>query len=238
METILFYLSTVNRLYIALALGTALMLAVMLYCSKACRLPVGKTVFATVLLTLAGVLGTKLMVYIENGDWVGVSFYGAVLFVPILFVPVALLLRTPYGRLMDLCAVGECAMLVVMKAKCSYDGCCYGRVLKEMGDGLLLRFPSQTVEMLNGAVLLVLLVRMLKKGDRPGQIYGWFLLLYGATRFVLNSFRGDLKPLVWIIPPGHFWSLVAMAAGGIWIAVIKKVSEGKGIEHSARETIS
>ena len=42
---------------------------------------------------MLGLLGTKIMFFLENGFWYGKSFFGAVLFFPILLLPLTLLFR-------------------------------------------------------------------------------------------------------------------------------------------------
>lgn len=224
-----------RSLLTALLFGTALMLAVTLCCRRYLGFPAWKIVLATLLLLAAGYAGTKLMFHIESGGWGGISFYGAVLFVPLLFVPVAPALRVRYARLMDLTALGVAAMLIVMKFKCCYDGCCYGRVLKDMGEGLLLRFPSQMAEAVNGAALLAVLLWWVRRGRHKGRLYPWYMVLYGATRFFWNCFRGDLKPFVWILPAGHFWSLVSIAAGCVWLFVTKNGKGAKDLEQTREQ---
>lgn len=225
-----------RSLLTALLFGTALMLTVTLCCRRYLGFPVWKTVLATLLLLAAGVAGTRLMFRFESGAWGGLSFYGAVLLVPLLFVPAALLLRVPYHRLMDLAALGVAAMHIVMKGHCYISGCCYGRVLKDLGEGAAVRFPSQIVEGLNGVVLLAVLLWWVHRGKAKGRLYPWYLMLYGATRFVLNSFRGDLEPFVWGLPAGHFWSLVAIVAGSLWLWMIKTERKGaEELEHTREQ---
>ena len=56
------------------------MLIVMLYLRKFYGLSVWKTILLSVLLTLSGTIGTKLLFWIENGSFSGVSFFGAIFF--------------------------------------------------------------------------------------------------------------------------------------------------------------
>lgn len=50
-----------------------------------------KMIVLTIWLTITGVLGTMVLAYIEMGTFDGTSFYGAVLFVPILIAPAMLM---------------------------------------------------------------------------------------------------------------------------------------------------
>lgn len=172
----------------------------------------------SVLLTIAGVAGAMLMFYIESGKFGGTSFFGAILFIPILLLLPALALGISFGTMMDLCAPAECLMLAFMKLDCLMSDCCIGKYLP----ALQLQFPSQIVEMVTILIIMLLLIRLENSGNHKGQLYGYYLIFYGFTRFILNWFRYGLTPFVWILPAGNFWSIVALAAGLIWLAVLRR----------------
>lgn len=113
---------------------------------------------------------------------------------------------------MDICAVPIYAMLAVMKVRCLLDGCCDG-IIVELGDGVSFIFPSQIAEMIVILLIMIKLISWEVKGLNKDILYPLFLIMYGVTRFVLNFFRADLSPFVWILPPGHFWSIVAVISG-------------------------
>lgn len=204
---------------IYLGIGTAAMIVLAVLRRKKIGIPLWKSVVSMLLLTVSGVIGVYTLFYIENGWWGGLSFYGAVLFVPIIMIPAAALV--PYKKLMDLCAPGICAMLAVMKLSCIKYECCYGRVL--FGDFV---FPSQIAELVNALLVLAILLIIEKKSKGFGRLYPAFLMLYGATRFILNSFRGDLVPFVWKLPAGHFWSLCSIVLGAGALIVLKLLEKG------------
>lgn len=184
-----------------------------------------KRIFITLLLTVAGTIGTYIMFFIENGWIGGTSFFGAVLFVPILFLPVFKLLRIPYGILMDLCAPAECAMLIVMKIQCVLNGCCGGRQISFMGNEMI--FPSQIAELITAFLILIFLMAMAKNKNNREIIYPMYMLVYGVLRFILNIFREDWIKTEMFIPFGNIWSLVAIIVGITWIAALKKFGKSR-----------
>lgn len=212
--------------------GTVAMLAVMLLRRR--RYPgvaLWKMPIVSILLTVCGVLGAMLLYFVENGRFGGTSFFGAILLVPLLMLPV-LLLRIPYGTLMDLCAPAECAMLAVLKLDCLQSGCCGGMVLGDWG-GREVRFPSQIVELIASlAIMLVLLARE-RKPESRNKLYPFYLILYGAVRFALNWFRDNTDPFVWLLPPGNYWALISIAVGLIWLYFTKRKIVSENIEQSA-----
>lgn len=197
--------------------GTLAMLAVMLWRRKHYpEVAVWKIPVLTVLLALCGVAGALLMYYVENGHFSGTSFFGALLFVPVLMLP-TMLLRVRYGTLMDLCAPAECIMLAILKTECLLTGCCKGAYLPSLG----FVFPSQIAELITILTILLVLVKIEGKGTFKNSLYGWYLILYGSTRFFLNWFRDGIKPFVWILPPGNFWGIISVCVGFIWIIIAR-----------------
>lgn len=53
---------------------------------------------------------------------------------------------------------------------------------------------------------------IIKKKKQKGMIYPVYLIGYGVTRFILTFLRYP-KPWLGPLPPGAFWSLIAIAAG-------------------------
>lgn len=189
-----------------------------------------KGLVATIALTATGTTGTFCMYFIENGHFGGLSFYGAVFLVPIVFTVVAPLLRIPYGEITDLCAVGECIMLALMKVHCILGGCCIGRELFTTKEGMVIRIPSRTMEILAALVIFAVLYTWVLKHKKNGVLYPWYLILYGNIRFVLNIFREAWVTKEMLLPFGNIWSLVAITIGVLWLigsSKIKRLSVAK-----------
>lgn len=174
------------------------------------------------ILTLMGVIGTKLMGFVESGTFEPFSYYGGVLFLPILIIPVCKILKMSYGQVMDYSGYTICAVLAIMKIDCALVGCCGGRFLFYLSDWTEVYFPSQIIESLNGFVLMLVLMKLATKEKYKYKIYPWYLILYGVTRFIWNCFRDELTPFVWILPNGHLWSLVSILIGVISLIIIDK----------------
>lgn len=185
---------------------------------------------AAVLLTVIGVLGAKLMFFIENGGWRGTSFFGALFFAPPIMALSALLLHTKVSGLLDLCAPAECVMLAVLKVQCFLAGCCGGRCLWYTKNGTMVTFPSQIVEFCNALLLMVVLLRLMRRDTMHGRIYPMYLLLYGITRFCLNLLR-ETTPFLLGLPAGNFWSLIAIFIGGVWLWLTRRPKGDKNEEH-------
>lgn len=200
-------------LYLFLAVDGILVFLLALLNNKHLHLPLWKLIAFTIAIVPIGAFCGKLMRQVEEGSWTGVSFYGAVLFAPVLMVLVGLLIKIKPADMLDLCAPSGCVALVFMKIQCKITGCCAGKILRYLDNGRPVRFPSQMVEMFFGAVLLIILLMIIRSGKQRGYVYAWFLLLYGASRFILNLFR-DTVPFVLGMSAGCFWSIIAVIIGG------------------------
>ncbi len=180
-----------------------------------------KSIPLSLILTIFGTIGTILLYFFECGTFEGISFYGAVFFIPIVFSLFAKIIRIPYGKLMDLCAPAECIMLAIMKVQCLVAGCCKGRVLYVTAEGLSVRFPSQISELINALIIMIVLLVLSYKKTNRGSIYPWYMLIYGITRFILNSFR-ETTP-VWLgLPYGSIWSICSIIIGITWLLILQK----------------
>ena len=200
-----------------IGLGALAMLGSMLLRKKQFpQVAIWKMVLLTLWLTITGVLGTMILAYIELGEFGGTSFYGAVFLVPILILP-AMLMRITYKDILNLCAPAECAMLLVMRFDCLDKGCCFGRYLP----ALEFQFPSQIAEMVVAITVMITLIQMHRK-DRKVQLYPWYMILYGVCRFILQGFRyGGTDPWMLGLSQGHFWSLIAVAIGTVWLLLCR-----------------
>lgn len=220
---------------LVLLIGTCAMMVPMFFQAKKYSIKEWKIVPVSFVLTLIGTLGTYLWFLLENFEFGGRSFYGAVFLVPIVFLLFARIIRIPYRLLMDFCAPAECVMLSFMKIKCLMDGCCAGRILWISDIGHAVRFPSQLTELLVAYLLGWGLLMMSYRIGFCGKIYPWYLILYGSSRFVLNFFRDEWAAYDSGIPPlGTVWSLCAVVIGILWLIIDNKrknLLEQKSVSH-------
>lgn len=203
-----------------IASGTALMFAIMLLIRTHYNEPVFRCIILSILLTISGVASVKLLFFIENGDFSGLSFFGAVLFVPVFLFAFSKLIRIGYSDYLDISAPCISAMLAVMKINCILYDCCRGRVVRINEKGIEVRFPSQTVELVAAAVIAIVLVYVIKKDRNRHMVYPIFMIMYSASRFVLNLFR-EADPFFLGLPVGNMWAAAAALTGIIWLIIAK-----------------
>ena len=181
--------------------------------NKYWKIPKGKLLLGACLTVPVGLFGSKVMRLIETGSWSGMSFYGAVFITPLIMIPLGMLFKTKPKVVLDIGAPVACAVQPFMKIQCYSTGCCFGRIIRRLPNGRVIRFPSQIVEMICGVILLFVILKIEKSKKQRGFVYAWFLLLYGSIRFVLNFLR-ETKPFVLGIPSGCLWSIISICIGG------------------------
>lgn len=197
-----------------LGLGTLAMILVNMFRTHQLGISRIKLILMTLYLTVVGVIGTMIMYFIESGgQWGGQSYYGAVFFIPILFIPIAPIFLIRYSVAMDFCAISVTTMLTVMKLDCMKNGCCSGMALGVHDFGEIYYFPSALVESINSFVILVILFMLERKGIMKNKLYPSYMIIYGVTRFILNYFRYDQTKLIFNLTGGQFWSLCSIVLG-------------------------
>lgn len=208
-----------GRIMLFVGIGTAAMLCLSILRRKQYDLPLWKAIVLPFLLTLFGVSGAMILFFVESGRFGGISFYGSVLLIPALLFPASKLIKISYGKITDYSVPQICLMLAVMKIHCFVSGCCGGICLNPEKNVF---FPSQIAELIVSLLIAALILYMDSQKWFKGKLYGVYFLVYGVLRFALNFLRIGISPFVWIIPAGHFWSLISIALGIAWILLYKK----------------
>lgn len=172
-------------------------------------------------IAISGIFGSQIWFFVESGEWGGRSLYGAVVFAPLVFLPIAKILKEKYSYLMDFVSPGGCFTLAMVKLDCYKNYCCIGRVLYRTEDDVFVRFPSQIVEMVAFLIISAILLAMAHNPKFRGKIYPWSLVIYGATRFFLDFMR-DARPSYPLgLTAGSFWSLCSCIIGAIVLIIIR-----------------
>lgn len=204
-----------------LGVGTLVMFLIMLFTCSKYSIAWWKSIILSIALLGLGLLGTRIMSYIESGDFSNRSFFGAVFFTPLLMIPVGLILKIKPLDTLDLCAPTECAMSALMKVNCYISDCCIGRVMYVTEHGKEVRFPSQIVECVAALLIMLFLLVLVAKNMQRGYLYFLYMIIYGVVRFGLNLLR-ETTPFVWILPAGNFWALISFALGIMILFFLKR----------------
>lgn len=208
------------QLIIMLVLGTAIMGIIMAAQARCYGFPLWKSIPIAIALIFTGVFGSQLWFFVENGYFTGRSLYGAIVFSPLVFLPVSKLLKIEYAEILDFVAPGGCLTLALVKVQCLRDHCCEGMVLYIDENHMYVRFPSQIVEMATFLIISALLFYMSSKPKYRGKIFPWFLVIYGVARFCLDFLRETIPSYLFGLSAGSFWSLCSFVIGVAALVII------------------
>jgi len=172
---------------------------------------------------IAGVLGAKLFMFLfdlpeylrdpgqiftlETLQAAGV-FHGGFIVALIAAVIVMRRHKMPLLPTMDVFAPGIVIGQAIGRLGCFAAGCCWGREC-DLPWGVRFRsdfaapvpldkmlHPVQLYESAANFIVFAILYRMCSKDHRPGQIIGWYLVLYSIVRFLVEFFRVHEQALV------------------------------------------
>lgn len=217
-------------LFSFILIGAVAMYGSMLLIRKKFGFTLLKILVLTVLLTVAGVISVLLMFFIENGKFGGVSFFGAVFFVPLLLFPISKITKTKYSDYLDISAPCIAVMLAIMKINCLLSGCCAGRVLGTALNGSVIRFPSQLCEMAAAVIIAIVTVLIIKSDILKKRIYPLFMILYGCVRFALNLFR-ETEEMIWGLAIGNIWAVVSVIIGTLWLIAVTLIIKNNALNN-------
>lgn len=207
------------ELFCVLLVGTVIMCIPIVIQMKWYSIAPWKSIIVSLALVLTGVVGSEIWYFIENLEFGGRSFYGAIFFVPLVFLPVAKLLRVSYGDILDVVAPAGCVTLALVKLQCMRDNCCLGKILYVDDNHMYVRFPSQIIEMVAFLLIAAIVFAISHNGKNRKMVFPWFLVIYGTTRFVLDFFRDIQSPYAIGLSAGSFWSLCAFVVGCFWLVL-------------------
>ena len=192
------------------------------------RVSVVQSIVFTVLLTVTGVAGAKLLFILENIKETlesgislgGVSFFGSVFLIPILMPLVGKLFGLTGKQTMDICGPCVAIMIGCLRVGCYLQGCCGGWEAC-LGD-MCFVWPTQAIDSIADFAILIWLLQTESEGRGEGKLYPMFMVSYSAMRFFLEFLRDTPKDWL-MMSHGQWFSLVAILIGFVWLK-----SEHKG----------
>ena len=146
--------------------------------------------------------------------------------------------RMPLWATTDAFAPGIALGHVVGRLGCLMAGCCFGRptslpwgitfrdpaAAANVGTPLGIPLhPTQLYEAGAEALILVVLLVLERRGRAfPGRTFWTYLLLYGASRFVIEFFRGDSRGMVGAISTSQLVSIVLVPLAIVMLVMLRR----------------
>ena len=172
------------------------------------------------------VLWMFVMFWMESGFtvWGGNNIVRIFVYVPLVGLPVAKLLKLDAKKMLSLLSFGPLLVHGISHFGCVFAGCCQGYpcsfgIYNPIFNDI--RFPNQPLEALTAVAIVVFLIwRAKKKNYEPdGFEYPLMLVLFGSTRFVFEFLRDNQK-LFWGISNLAIHALFMFIVGAIWIVIL------------------
>lgn len=202
-----------------------------------------RAVLFTVLICFLSLAGAKILFALENWQQFldngitldGVSFFGAVFFLPSAMYFICRWRKVPYGAFMDYCAPSLMTMLAVLRIGCWLNGCC-GGITIQTGAYAGTVVPVQIMECIGDLAILGVLLLVEWHYSGKGMLYPCILFLYGGLRFVLEFFRDTPKDWLYL-SHGQWFSIVSAIAGVYFLRRIMKniLAEGSKKKESDKQ---
>ncbi len=161
------------------------------------------------------------IVQIRNG---GLSVQGAIVAVLLFLSAYTAARRLPLLLLLDEIALVTPLGQAIGRIGCFLNGCCYGRVsdapwaisLPALGTGHRVH-PTELYYSGLDLVLFVFLLILSKMKTRDGELFGFYLLLFGLLRYGLDGLRGDLLPTKFGITMTQVLGVATFAFGALFL---------------------
>lgn len=191
---------------------------------------------------IAGILGARVLFLVQEWGYYskhlnevfsikfeGLTSFGGIIFGAGLVYFWARAHKANLARLLDLFAPGFMLAHVFGRVGCFLNGCCYGGTCDatlpwatRFPDAPGLHHPAQIYDSLMNLVGVGLIMLYERKGFRPGQGVGAFLVLHGLTRFIYEFWRAGTDEQVRLgIASSTYWgSLPITQAQGMALAMM------------------
>jgi phosphatidylglycerol:prolipoprotein diacylglycerol transferase len=138
----------------------------------------------------------------------GLVFYGGLIGAVIAGVAYILLRKLDLWKWTDLMAPAAMISLAVGRTGCLLNGCCYGKTAEglpwgivyppdhpslKLGMGQAKVHPTPLYSSISALLIFGLLLYLLRRKKRDGQVFWSMVLAYGVARFVIEFYRGDFR---------------------------------------------
>lgn len=217
---------SVSSYWLMFGVGLLAMLVINCFRRKKMQYSIWKSLLCTVLVTFLGYAGAKLLytaenirTVMENGFHVGgLSFFGALYFIPFVVYLFKKITHKSFGQFMDYVSPGLIVFLAMMRVGCYLNGCC-GGITYVRNDLVEAVVPTQLIECVADIAIFAVLLILEWQFEGKGLLYPFLMVFYGCVRFLLEFFRDTPKDWLYL-SHGQWFAFLAVLAG--WI-VLKKI---------------
>lgn len=145
------------------------------------------------------------------------SLFGAVFFMPVAYWFGAVLTKRDKAEVFDIFSICMIFTLFCARINCLISGCCLGRLIPGLEP---LRWPTREAELIFYIVFLAFLAPRVFRGKTFGQVYPFYMIVYGIVRCALECFRVSTTDNIFHL--SHVWAILSFILGFVLYTEIKK----------------
>ncbi len=196
---------------------------------------------------VSGFLGARLFFFIYNPEYLhpwyrvlfiwqgGLVWYGGVLFGTLTAIYFIWRRKIPLWKFADIVSIALSVGLGFGRIGCTMAGCCYGKVchapfaivFTNPHSAAPLNVPLWPTEPVSSAanfLIAGILYLIYRKRRFPGEVFGFYLILYGIFRFLIEFVRATPKEILGVFSNNQIISII-MVSAGILILIYRKKEE-------------
>ena len=185
---------------------------------------------------VAGFVGARLFFFIYNPEYLkpwyriffiwegGLVWYGGVVFGALTAVYFIKKRKIPVWKFADVVSIALSVGLGFGRIGCTMAGCCYGKechapfalVFTNPHSAAPLNVPLWPTEPVSAAanfLIAFILYLLYRKRKVPGEVFGFYLILYGTFRFLIEFVRATPKEILGTFSNNQIISIIMVAAG-------------------------
>lgn len=197
-------------------------------CRKLLNMKWYAALIVAVLHDIIGYSAMRIMAIIEVGGNISqaanMRLFGAVFLLPLFYYLGAKIFKRDVKTVMDIAAICLVVGLIFGRIDCLLSGCCKGMLLPWSHE---YRWPLREIELIYYVLFLFAYCPKILKGKTHGELYPWFMITYGALRFILEWLRVEYTTQLGMFHLAHIWSLISLGMG---LSIYFELKSKKGKE--------
>jgi phosphatidylglycerol:prolipoprotein diacylglycerol transferase len=194
---------------------------------------ISDTAFWTV---LAGIVGSRIFFFVYNPEYLnpwyrifyfwegGLVWYGGVVFGALTAFFFIKKRKIPVWKFADIVSIPLSIGLGFGRIGCTMAGCCYGKechlpfaiTFKDPNSAAPLGiplYPTQPVSAIANFLIAGVLYLLYRRKKADGEIFGFYLILYGTFRFLIEFWRATPKEILNLLSNNQVISIIMVVAG-------------------------
>jgi len=199
---------------------------------------------------VAGLIGARLFFFIYNPEYAtplyrvlfiwegGLVWYGGVIFGGLTALYFIRKRQIPLWKFADIVSIALSVGLGFGRIGCTMAGCCYGKVCHApfalvftnphsaapLGVPL---YPTQPISSAANFLIAGILYLIHRRKKFPGEVFGFYLILYGVFRFLIEFWRATPKEIIGTFSNNQIISIIMVLVGLCILLYRRKATEEK-----------